>query len=423
MSLLQITIVIMNILEVYTLYKLINVFFDREYVNRRIEIISYIAYYVLNSIISISIHIPIVLFLFTIFSIFGLTFNHMGSMKRHILSTLYIYIMCFCVELASAMLFEKNKIFIFKDNEVGSSYAVVAYILILYMVALIFSGKKFNIKKEREVPVSYWLGIISVPALSLIFILLFFDAVTEKTKPHLIIAIFLIVLLNLITFNLYNNTLLAMRKASEKAVLEVQNASYSKQLKLMQDDIKNISIMRHDMKNHLLTLKGMYEEGKTEQFGEYLDDLFTKTSKKEEIVSSGNTVIDSIINYKLIGMTDVKILTDVCVPETLEISDFDIAAILANLLDNSVRALKEMKEEKSLSVKINYKQGRLNINIVNSYEGKLNFTSGKIATTKKDKKRHGLGLISVEETVNKYNGTMQTDYENGRFDVTVSLCC
>ena len=122
-------------------------------------------------------------------------------------------------------------------------------------------------------------------------------------------------------------------------------------------------------------------------------------------------------------MTDVKILTDVCVPETLEISDFDIAAILANLLDNSVRALKEMKEEKSLSVKINYKQGRLNINIVNSYEGKLNFTSGKIATTKKDKKRHGLGLISVEETVNKYNGTMQTDYENGRFDVTVSLYC
>ena len=119
MSLLQITIVIMNILEVYTLYKLINVFFDREYVNRRIEIISYIAYYVLNSIISISIHIPIVLFLFTIFSILGLTFNHMGSMKRHILSTLYIYIMCFCVELASAMLFEKNKIFIFKDNEVG----------------------------------------------------------------------------------------------------------------------------------------------------------------------------------------------------------------------------------------------------------------------------------------------------------------
>ena len=123
---------------------------------------------------------------------------------------------------------------------------------------------------------------------------------------------------------------------------------------------------------------------------------------EEKLCNSGNIIVDSMINYKLKGVANTDISVDVCIPEKLDISDMDITVILGNLLDNALRAIKEVNEhgeESMLHLNLNY------------------------LTTKKDKKGHGLGLESVKEVLNKYNGVLQITCDKGVFIVEAVLYC
>ena len=92
-----------------------------------------------------------------------------------------------------------------------------------------------------------------------------------------------------------------------------------------------------------------------------------------------------------------------------------------NLLDNSVRAIKEA-DKKELHITLKYKKGRLILQIRNSYKN-ISVSQGRFQTTKKEKQGHGIGLESVREVAERYNGIIQIDYEDSLFIVVVILYC
>lgn len=141
-----------------------------------------------------------------------------------------------------------------------------------------------------------------------------------------------------------------------------------------------------------------------------------------EIVSSGNFEIDSVLNYMLqqakekLHTVDVKVQ----IPEKLH-HTFDINVLLCNLLENAMEAAIRT-EEKLLSVSIQLKYGILVIEIRNSYKNKLipDNRDGNLRTTKKSGE-HGIGLMNVREVVEKYNGDIKVETQNELFCVKVLL--
>jgi len=99
----------------------------------------------------------------------------------------------------------------------------------------------------------------------------------------------------------------------------------------------------------------------------------------------------------------------------------DMTVVLGNLLDNAIRAVKEA-DRKELKINLKYKKGRLILQIENSYKN-IAKSQGKLQTTKKEKQGHGIGLDSVREVSERYNGIIQIDYENNLFIVVVILYC
>ena len=73
-------------------------------------------------------------------------------------------------------------------------------------------------------------------------------------------------------------------------------------------------------------------------------------------------------------------------------------------------------------INLKYKKGRLILQIENSYKNIVK-SQGKLQTTKKEKQGHGIGLESVREVAERYNGIMQIDYEDNLFVVLVILYC
>ena len=342
---------------------------------------------------------------FHIISIFALTFNYEGTIKSRITATIYVYLIIFAVEIIFMSLFDHRKIFVFKAQELHSIYLIICVRAVVYIVSLILSGKKNNLIKYKNISIGYWTGVISIPIASLV--------------------VSALIMINLVSFQLYNYTLTMLQEKNKKIILQKQNSSYLQQLRIIQADNANMSLIRHDVKNHLFALKSLYEKGDIDSFKDYFNCILSNIDMEEKLCNSGNIIVDSMINYKLKGLANTDIIVDLCIPEKLDISDMDITVILGNLLDNALRAIKEVNErgeEPMLHLNLNYTKGRLILRIENSYLN-VNLVQGNFLTTKKDKKGHGLGLESVKEVLNKYDGVLQITCDKGVFIVEAVLYC
>lgn len=153
------------------------------------------------------------------------------------------------------------------------------------------------------------------------------------------------------------------------------------------------------MKHHMNELKILAAKNESREIEKYIDDMKKFIANSDEIVSSGNIEIDSVMNYLLIkAKQELHIVnTNVRLPKTVGHS-FDINVILGNLLENGIEAARQT-EEKRLDVSIELQQGVLWIQIENSYNGKLEKKHQKLLTTKKEKGIHGMRLENVAQAI------------------------
>lgn len=425
MRLVHSVFVITNTLGVISIFKLISIFFERQDINKKIEFISYSLYFVLSSLVFIFLPIPLLMLFFHIISIFALTFNYEGTIKSRITATIYVYLIIFAVEIIFMSLFDHRKIFVFKAQELHSIYLIICVRAVVYIVSLILSGKKNNLIKYKNISIGYWTGVISIPIASLFVIIMFLNIANVTEHKQILFVVSALIMINLVSFQLYNYTLTMLQEKNKKNILQKQNSSYLQQLRIIQADNANMSLIRHDIKNHLFALKSLYEKGDIDSFKDYFNCILSNIDMEEKLCNSGNIIVDSMINYKLKGVANTDISVDVFIPEKLDISDMDITVILGNLLDNALRAIKKVKErgeESKLHLNLNYTKGRLILRIENSYLN-VNLVRGNFLTTKKDKKGHGLGLESVKEVLSKYDGVLQITCDKGIFIVEAVLYC
>ena len=165
------------------------------------------------------------------------------------------------------------------------------------------------------------------------------------------------------------------------------------------------------------------EEGETEEAKEYIREISQPIQKLTKTVWTGVDVVDVIISSKVEKMRNKGISWDINAefPKNTNIQPYDLCTILSNLLDNAVEAVERTGRKGNISLtirKINY---FLMIRIANSCIGKNNSFDALPKTTKEDKTMHGWGLQNVQQTVQKYGGTLKFRQEENQFIVDVMM--
>lgn len=145
-----------------------------------------------------------------------------------------------------------------------------------------------------------------------------------------------------------------------------------------------------------------------------------------EVISSKNFEIDSILNYMIqqAKSAGISVSSQILIPEQFTHS-FDFVIILGNLLENAIEAASN-SSQKYIDLTIQLQKNVLYIEIKNSYDGILQPTGNSNApsfyTTKTtNRHQHGIGLNSVRKIVEKYNGTMDIHASDQTFCVKVIL--
>lgn len=427
MSLINLVFIIINVLGVYTVYKLMGIFCGNETIkNKKVLFLSYFVYYLLSCVVFIYLNIPIVLLIFNFLIYFIISLNYKVRMKKRLMAIIYTYLIQIFVEIPFIISENLLGFRIFEKTDLRSIYLIIIVRLFTYLVVIILDRYMITKREETDIPFSSWIGIVSVPVVTLILLILFLNIATSVNKIEVILAVSLIVKVNITNYFLYNNTLSIMRENNRRAIIEQQNEYYVKQFDMTRENINNVERLKHDMKNHIFMLKSLYNNGGKDEYEEYFNEILEEMEGKEKIINSGNVIVDSIVNYKIESLEadNVELLVNINIPAKMEVSDFDLTTILGNLLDNAIRAVKETEENKYLSIDIQYKSGRLIIQLVNSYKHIEKSKMGNyFISTKEDKNKHGIGQINIERTVDKYGGIIDVKLEDNKFETMMILYC
>ena len=180
---------------------------------------------------------------------------------------------------------------------------------------------------------------------------------------------------------------------------------------------------RHDYRNHIQTMKAYAASGDLDAIRRYLGLLDEDLTTVDTVIKTGNPMTDAILNSKisLARSKDIQVIADAHVPVRLKSSEIDLCCILGNLFDNAIEAsMKLPQEQRLIRVYMDMKNTQLYISFTNFTAGKkLPRVGSRFRSTKGE--GHGFGLVRIDNIVERLEGYISRNSEDGAFTTEILL--
>lgn len=279
------------------------------------------------------------------------------------------------------------------------------------------SLKYFAPRQEYNLPVRLWILVdvlnLTPFAATLIIVLL---GSMEHTDMQ---SILLLPVVTITSFGL----LWAVVVLSHEEKLEQEKSFYSINQKYYQNlDEEQFQVrrLRHDMANHLEVMTSLPEN----ELRKYLKELIDSPAMQSSGRFCENNVVNAVLSAKKNSMEKEKIKWEfsASLPAEIPVEGVDLCGIFANSLDNAIEACEKLpEEERMITLKTKVDKGLLVLQVQNAIKEKPVKKNGLFATAKQDTKAHGFGLLSIQEIVKRYDGSMSMKADDGKFTLLMYL--
>ena len=186
---------------------------------------------------------------------------------------------------------------------------------------------------------------------------------------------------------------------------------------------KQIRGWRHDYRNHIQTMKVLLANGEIEEVKEYLDKLDVDLNTIDTVVKTGNMMADAILNSKisLARSKNINVDVDAHIPLKLKTSELDLCVIIGNLFDNAIEASMLLPpEQRMIRVYMDMKGTQLYICFTNFTAVKKQQKFNNLFQSTKGKD-HGLGLIQIDNIIERLAGYLSRNSEDGAFTTEILI--
>ena len=182
---------------------------------------------------------------------------------------------------------------------------------------------------------------------------------------------------------------------------------------------------RHDYRDHIQTMKAFAAADDMDSIRSYLDSLENGLTTVDTVIKTGNRMTDAILNSKisLAKSKNIPVTADAHIPVELGLSEVDLCVIVGNLFNNAIEASLALPEDKrSIRVYMDMKNTQLYISFFNlTAQKKQTKVGGLFKSTKGE--GHGLGLVRIDNIVERLGGYLSRNSEDGAFTTEILLPC
>lgn len=405
---------LLNTFRVYIMYRFSRLFFGPDKQKRWLKH-SYAAFCIVNSLVHLTLSDGTVNLAVNIGGVLLVIIcGYEGSIKRKLLTAAASFGINLLTEDMAWVIFVKGR------NSQMMEFGFFFSVFLLFLIEFIIE-KLLRFHKEIDIPLNKDLLLIVISAGSMFISVTMIEGFYQR-YILLVVSLSILLLINMAVFYLYEKLQEDYLRQKEKEVYKQQLIMYRNQLKIMQNANDTYKSMRHNIKSHMFMISDYIAKNENEKALEYFEKMNYYVGNGEEYIKTGNESIDSIFNYFINEINEIKgkIKTDIKIAEGMRIDDFDMNVILSNLLMNACEAISKC-EEKLIHAVMRYDRGALVIKIDNTYNGKVERNGEDFLSTKEDSSEHGIGLGSVKKTVEKYNGQMEISYTEKKFTVKILI--
>lgn len=204
----------------------------------------------------------------------------------------------------------------------------------------------------------------------------------------------------------------------QQEIFSAQMADLQNHISEMEQLYRDMRGLRHDVGNHLMTIKQLYDRGEFDAAQQYTDKLNEEMAASFLGVNSGNPVTDVILSGRKMEMEEkgISFSCNFHYPMTDMVNSFDISIILNNALSNAIEAVEREKFSPGKTPQVSLVSGRRKnmymIEVSNTFTGNLETdpVSG-LPRTSKTGEGHGFGLANIRHAARKYLGDIEIGKE------------
>lgn len=307
-------------------------------------------------------------------------------------------------------------------------FSKIFFFAVIYLLIHLFKGKKLN--QEQYGHSEILLMLIPVSSIFIIFTLLSIGETSAFAPPIdflvTICAVFLL-MVNLLVFgiNQYNQ-----KKSQEYADLQLllQKESDSVEYyEIMLAQNENQSILIHDIKKHLQSIKLLNEKHDSDKINAYIQQLMESSDLRETTNICDNEMLNAILCRYQRQCNDkhIHFHTDIRSGTVQYIYQHDLTSLFCNLLENAMESAENIPDSFiELTVQKKENSPFVIIILINSCQNTPVYNQeGVPVSHKSDNGRHGFGIKSIKKVVKQYHGNLQMYYDNdsGTFHTIITL--
>ena len=212
-------------------------------------------------------------------------------------------------------------------------------------------------------------------------------------------------------------------KQIDKRIAAYQRELIETHYREVENMYRQIRGWRHDYRNHIQMMKVLAANGDMDALKVYLDELDTDLNTVDTVVKTGNPMADAILNSKisLARSRNIPTQVDAHIPVKLKMSELDLCCIIGNLFDNAMEASMALPEEKRMiRVYMDMKGTQLYISFTNFTADKKLKKEGRLFRSTKGE-GHGFGLVRIDAIVERLDGYISRNSEDGAFTTEILL--
>lgn len=304
------------------------------------------------------------------------------------------------------------------------------FVGVVIIQIVLFYLTRFMIKRTKKdstysLKWNEWFVLLIIPVISIFtmsFVSLIIINIEDQLSPmqHIfsILSILGILMTNSLVYVLYVNMQKDHAKQLEYSILQQAFKSQEKSVEETKILYQSVRSIRHDLKQHFQVALTMLHSGKINEAVDYMekynDTVLDGISNK---VFCDNDVVNYIINSKSKICSDRHIKIYIYIANEIpEFSDLDLCVLLGNALDNAIEGVSG-EGSNEIYLELRNVDNFFMISVKNTIINSVLEDNPNLISTKNEKEVHGLGVLSMKEVVQKYNGSIEFYESDNKF------CC
>lgn len=292
----------------------------------------------------------------------------------------------------------------------------------LFFTIIYFLTHIFKQKQAVQDPYDSSELFLTLIPLSSIFVMFTFLNIGETssfvppTNIMVTISAFFLILTNLLVFGITQYNQKKSREFTEMQLLLQKESDSAEYYKMLLSQNENRSILIHDIKKHLQSIKLLNEHGETEKIESYISHLIAASDLKETARICDNAMLNAILNRCQRQCIEKGIGFHADIRKNLlrQMNQNDLTSLFCNLLDNAVEAAENIPDS-FIDLMVQKKENTpfVVIVLVNSCRSMPDFDqNGFPVSHKSGIGRHGFGIKSIRKAVGQYQGDLKMYYDD-----------